>query len=349
MAVVGGQVTASEYNGFVSRVNAILGIGSGQTGYGYAISSSHVAGSGTVNITAAQWDQLAADINVASTHQTNAAGAMGDIQVGNIIGADASNTGSGSTVTRSATDTFSIDNPANNKGVNDFQDAITVIEGNAAAVDATKIANENKLLYTTSGLTYTSTWGSGGNTGIYCEVDVTFPGGYNCKTDAGANVAASTADNRRHFFNSGGKVRIFCQIANGNGSAKDNDWITLVSNAGTIIMDRTATTTTGSGTTTNIGFYDLTTSYQRIFTKNGSQAQYAENFLYVDAAIVGNNIVRFRVGFQDADTGDQTGSGPPQDEAVGGDARVNFAQTRATGGSINMLTPTYSVVRNLGP
>ena len=35
MAVVGGQVSASEYNGYVTRINAILGIGSGQTGYGF--------------------------------------------------------------------------------------------------------------------------------------------------------------------------------------------------------------------------------------------------------------------------------------------------------------------------
>lgn len=349
MAVVGGQISASDYNNYVTRINAILGIGSGQTGYGYPISSSHLAGSSTVDISVAQWTNLKNDINVASQHQSNADGAQGNIQLGNIIGADASNTGSGNTVTRATNDTFSIDNPANNKGVNDYGDAITVVEGAATTVEATHIVNENKLLYTTSGLEYTPSWGSGGDTGIYCEVDVTFAGGYTCKTDAGADVTAAATDHRRHFFNSGGKIRIFCEIANGSGSAKDNDWITLVSNAGTIIMDANNTTTTGSGTTTTIGFFDLTTTYQRIFTKNGSQAQYAENFLYVDAAIVDVNRVRFRVGFQDADTGDQTGSGPPEDEAVSGDARVNFAQTRATGGPINMLTPTYSVVRNLGP
>ena len=62
--------------------------------------------------------------------------------------------------------------------------------------------------------------------------------------------------------------------------AKSNDWQSMLSAMGTISMGYTATTATGSGTTSSIGNYDLTTSNQTIFRKPGSGV-YSANDYYV--------------------------------------------------------------------
>lgn len=366
MVAVGGNVNASEYNGFVTRINNILGIGSGQTGYGQSITSVHVADSNIKDIDNNDWELLRADINLANNHQSGSNTSINEIRAGNIIGADASNTTTGNSVTRSATDTFSIDTPDANKGVNDFGSAITTLETDPFTVDSGNLSAENKLAYTDTGMSYTSNWGSAGDLGIYLEFDVTFAGGYNCKTDAGVDTAATAADHRRHFFNAGGEIQIKSDIANGSGSQKDNDWNTLVGNTGTISMNHTRTTSSVGGTPASIGFWDLTTTYQTIFTKNGSQAEYAENYYRIRAKLQSTNAVRFEVLFQDADLGDQrpnndpggggaegvpatiTPAGPGEDEPVTADVRVNTAQLRPTG-AFSVPTPTHSTVRNLGP
>jgi len=366
MASVGSDIQASDYNGYVTRINDIMGIGSGNKGYGQAITSSHLAGSSVTDITNTQWNLLKADINIAHNHQFATDSSVGTINTGNIIGADASNTASGNSVTRDNSDNFTIVTPDANKGVNDFGAAITDLEAAPLTVDSGNLSAENKLAYTDTGMAYTSNWGSAGDLGIYLEFDVTFAGGYNCKNDAGADVAATASDHRRHFFNAGGEIQIKSDITNGNGGQKDNDWNTLVGNTGTISMSSTTTTSTISGTPEAVGFWDLTTTYQTIFTKNGSQAEYAENYYRIRAKLQSTNAVRFEVRFQDADTGDQrpnsdpggggaegvpatvSPTGPAVDEPVTADVRVNTAQLRPTG-AFSVPTPTHSVARNLAP
>ncbi len=63
MVSVGGNVEATEYNDYVARVNAILGIGSGRGGYGVAMANTGLAVVGTTDITAAQWAGLRTDLN----------------------------------------------------------------------------------------------------------------------------------------------------------------------------------------------------------------------------------------------------------------------------------------------
>ena len=366
MVAVGDNVNATDYNGFVTRINDILGIGSGNKGYGQAITSSHVADSNVTDITNTQWNLLRADINLASNHQTGADSSINQINAGNIIGADASNTTTGNSVTRDDSDNFTIVTPDANKGVNDFGSEITDLEADPLTVDSGNLSAENKLAYTDTGMAYTSNWGASGDLGIYLEFDVTFAGGYNCKDDAGADVEATASDHRRHFFNAGGEIQIKSDIANGNGSQKDNDWNTLVGNTGTISMGSTATTSSIGGSPAAVGFWDLTTTYTTIFTKNGSQAEYAENYYRIRAKLQSTNAVRFEVLFQDADEGDQrpnsdaggggaegvppnvTPQGPAVDEPVTADVRVNTAQLRPTG-AFSVPTPTHSVARNLGP
>ena len=62
----GDTITASDYNGFATNVNTIIGTGSGTSGYGLSEISSISAGD---TITAAQWNSLLSGLQKAATHQ----------------------------------------------------------------------------------------------------------------------------------------------------------------------------------------------------------------------------------------------------------------------------------------
>lgn len=341
----GSTINSNDYNDLVGRVNTIMGIGSGQTGYGQAITASTVGGSSTVNITAAQWDNLRTEIDKAYRHQTGSNTGIGDIAVGNAIGASAS------TVGTSYLEGNTLD--AANKGVNDYDSAVTTIESSPLSFNAALTVIETKLVGSNAsspvydaGLRFTSNWQY-----VQGEVDVTFAGGYNCKTNAGADVAATAADHARHFFNAGGAIIFNPSLGTDSpDSLKERDWRDLLADAGDIYFAATATSHTGTnGTSTAVGFHDLTTSYQLIFSAGGGgiSGKYAENRFRIYAKTQTAGVVRFRIDYDDLDTGDQTGTGGPQDENVTADVYMDISQRRASGsGEVTSVTPTYSTPTN---
>ena len=84
-----------------------------------------------------------------------------------------------------------------------------------------------------------------------------------------------TADAARYFFNSGGQIR-FSGSNVGGTTDLSAIWAALLAQMGTIKMDASSTTYTGSGgsITNNIGYYGLTTSYQEIFIHYGTGGAY---------------------------------------------------------------------------
>lgn len=338
MVSVGDNVAVTEYNDYVARVNLILGIGSGKKGYGVAMANTGQAVAGTTEITAAQWAGLRTDINLIHSHQLNTTTSIGEINSGNIIGADESNVGTGSTVLRdNPTDTFTIVNPDANKGVNDFGPTLPAIEADPETVHAGHLSVESKITPATSGATYVASWSGT----LTAEVKITFAGGYTCKDNAGASVTATNDDHRRHFFNTGGEIRFSSAMANGTGT-KSADWTAMLTNTGTVTLKNSATTTTGTATVgSGFGNEDLTTSYQTIAQKFGSDVLYAENNFKVEAKLDGSGNIIFKFNWIDADTGD-----PGTDEAVDGDVNLTMSQVRATG-PITILDPTYTFQQNI--
>ena len=333
MVSVGGNVEATEYNDYVARVNAILGIGSGRGGYGIAMANTGLVVAGTTDITAAQWAGLRTDLNLIHSHQSNAATSVGEIITGNIIGADVSNVGTGSTVLRDASDAFTVVNPDVNKGINDFSGLFAAIEADPETVFASHLVLESKITPATGGASYTSSWQS-----LTAEVNVSFAGGAVCKNNAGANVTATGDDHRRHFFNTGGEIRFSTAGTNGSGT-KDGDWSTMLSNFGTISFKNSTTTTTGTATVgAGFGSEDLTTSYQQIAVKFGSDSLYAENSIKVEAKHNNSGVITFKFSWTDADSGD-----PFTDETVNLDIDLTMSQVRCNG-PISIVTPTYAFV-----
>jgi len=89
-------------------------------------------------------------------------------------------------------------------------------------------------------------------------------------------------DETRYFFNSGGAFLLSLSLTGGS-TGNANNWANLFSNIGTITFDFDDTNYSGSGgSPTAIGYYDLTTSYQNIFTATGTGA-YTDNDLIIRA------------------------------------------------------------------
>ena len=92
----------------------------------------------------------------------------------------------------------------------------------------------------------------------------------------------SSADAARAFFNTGSNLKFsasFEDYTNDSSLLVNQSWDTLLTNMGIISFDATSTTNTGTGIAQNIGFYDLTTTNQLIFTKfvEASNPSYVPN------------------------------------------------------------------------
>ena len=333
MAVsVGDIIYASNYNDLQSRINNILGNGSGQTGYGQTLASSQVTAN-TDLVTAAQMEDMRDDLNRAYQHQFNTAVPLNEIFTGNIIGADNSNpTTTVGTGSSGLTDTT--------KGFNDYLAVMTTLEAAPFTRDVNQMTPESA-----TSSTRTTAW----NGSVTHEFTVTF-------TDY---------DHRRHFFNAGGEVWFTASLTGGTSTTsgtKDYDWSQMISNMKTVVFNHSSTNSTGTGVGTAIGNYDLTTSYQTIFTKAGSAAVYAENQYRVRARHeyatpaegvtdpTNYRVIRFLIEFRDLDTGDQRPPSPPdagfigpaEDEDVTGTLTSTVRQLRATGVYVAVPTPSYS-------
>ena len=309
MAVsTGDNITAAQFNSLQSRVENVMGTGSGDSGYGQTLSSAQVAVTDTVQAT--DMINIKTDIDKANNHQIGSNSSISAIAVGKVIGADAT----GDT-TASLTDTTG--------GFNDYETAVGVIETNKLSIDS-------------------------GNSSVESAISSQRTTNWNGIITHDFNITFSDANQRRYFFNAGGEIRFSASRAGGSSYSKNTDWTNMLSNMGTIKFGRTDTTCTGTGTTTTIGNSDLTSTYQTIFTKDGS-GNYAENQYEVQArysTVDGQDkVLQFTVRFEDNDAGDQQGGylpGAAVDEDVSGTITSTIQQLRATGSNVQVTTPSYT-------
>jgi hypothetical protein len=215
-----------------------------------------------------------------------------------------------------ATDVIEDSNSVNKKGVAQFENLTTTLE------------NEKFLIDTNQGTAEAAIQGQ-------YTVD------WNGQLDHIVNVTFTDTDHARQYFNAGGEVRMSANIAFVGTEAKTINWATILSNMGTVKFNYTATSSTGSGTGSAIGYHDLTTSYQAVFDKAGS-GQYTENHYIIE--VKGNtapnpDILTFRINFNDDDP---TDPGTPTDEDVLGTLTSVITQFRATGVNVSVPTPTYA-------
>jgi hypothetical protein len=151
-------------------------------------------------------------------------------------------------------------------------------------------------------------------------------------------VTFTTANARRNFFNSGGQIRFSAALNSGTG-AKSSEWAALLSAMGTIIFDY-QNTTANSGTASGIGNFELTSSYQTIYTKVGSGTYSDSSYTIAARGDIASNVITFEISFSD-------GQNNVTDEPVIGTIVSNISERRATGPYVEVPTPTYSPITSL--
>jgi hypothetical protein len=313
--VIGSAIEASDYNSIRDTVDAVYGTGNGsEIGYGQALSSPEKSVDDL--ITAQDLIDLFTDMYNARVHQIGlpAPGlsypglAFNPPQTGNLIGveqagASVSDPGVANDITA---------------GLDDF------VAAAAELLPDENLANNPSMTTTSFSSSVRSTsW----NGAITHEFTLTF----------------SSADQRRYYFNTGSDIRIAGLLASAGSSLKNNDWRTMLSSMGTIIMNSDTTLVTGSGTTSAIGNYDLTTSFQTIFTKPGTGV-YSDNTYTIQASAPTTSQIRILITFNDGDIGELPA--PRIDEDVSG-VLYSTASVRYANGTVAVSSPGYSVVSNL--
>ena len=111
----------------------------------------------------------------------------------------------------------------------------------------------------------------------------------------------------RAFFNAGGYINFSVNMSgnfNSFSSVKDGTWVEMFSKMGTITFDRSGTTLAqgSTGTTTNIGFFNLTNSYQTIFTKPAPSGNYSTN-AFVIVAQANSGVLTIQLQYNDTSVG----------------------------------------------
>ena len=298
------EITAARINNLQSRIELILGNGAGQNGYGQSLSSAQVSNAADV-ITAEDLNLIYADVLKARVHQVG----PGDLSVAqvvqnlNVIAEDESFFVDDSGVT-------SADPEGAKKGLSDFESLMSTIEADKAIVDSSQATLEPAISTVRS-----STW----NGLIYHEFIATF----------------SSADERRHFFNTGGEIRITSSNSS-SGTPKGLDWAQLCSSTGTIRFSANTTISTAGGGT-SIGNYNLTSNYQNVYNKVGSgvgSGIYAANTYTVKVRSDFETRITFRIEFNDLAVDNVI------DNNVDGILRSTRQHYRATG-DVAAIAPTY--------
>jgi hypothetical protein len=307
---VGEIITAARYNSMQAKAIAVLGNGSGNLGYGQRPVSTSVALTNTVN--ALHMQNLKSDLEKAYVHQTGSLPTLTNIVAS----------------TDEITDTVY----AQYENISTFVYA----EINRFALDSSQATVENKL-----SSQRVSAWGGASQPQtVRHEFTVTFTGGYTVINSDGTSGTATAADHRRHFFNSGGEIRIVPSISSPPSStSKFIDWQNLLQSIGTLRFNYT-TVTASSGISSSLGNFDLTSTYQTLYTKSGTSVYTGNTFVVKAKGAQTSGVVTFLVEFTD-DLSNNV------DEPVEGTLLSSISQYRATGSYVSVPSPVYQTIQSL--
>ena len=264
---LGGKIRASDYNGFADDINEIVGIGAGDSGYGQdQLVIPHVT-SGTI-INASHMQLLLTALKYAGRHQ-------------------------GTTI-NSPLDSSDPDFPTAGKLIeiiSDLEVDISTVRSNKLNFDIAQMtAESNKIssskTYDVPGAGAVHTWS--GN--VFYEFSTIF----------------ANSNDRRHFFNSGGEIRLDTSLTGVDVSHKQStDWATMFTNVGILKLSHNVIESTGGVGTPAGGFTSLTSSYAKIYEKtggDGSSGYYTNNKFEVHARLNGSNAIDIKLEFYDAYT-----------------------------------------------
>ena len=193
MPAVNSVIVQADYNSIRNKVIAVLGNGSGNSGYGQQARIVSTAVAEGTKVTINEWANLRFDIINAYKHINGSNPTTAVVSEGNTIRYTSSFT----------PDTGTLDVPQ--KQYDDWADNITTNRFTIGAGESSTTAA------TTS--SRTTAWVS------QCECVIQF--------------YWDNANDARYWFNSGGKIRISAARSGGAGTAQNTSWTSLLSAAGT--------------------------------------------------------------------------------------------------------------------
>lgn len=277
MTFIKGQLlTAASLNQIRTTINNVLGIGSGDSGYGQDVSLPNAIPVGQV-VTAALFDSLRADMARCYIHQQGVAPSDVDAAAGTLNPPNLQDVAPGDLISANLLNQYL--NFSNSVSTN----RLTVAESTQITDLATPInlyASNNTLTSAWNGIRifdFTLSWAG-----------YTTPGG----------VSITAANHRRVFFNAGGEITLRATRSGGSSTSKNTSWTNLLTNAGTFRFNRTTLGT-------------LTGSFSEIYATTVGSGVYAENRYAIYALAPNTSSVRFRMVFNDLDTGDRPVPSPP--------------------------------------
>lgn len=313
MVATGTIIAASDFNTIQSLVNQVLGVNAGGALYGYGQNVSSAQVSQYAKITVTQWNNLRTDILRCRQHQT---------------GTDLS---------------ASLTTPNTTIKLDHLDREAYLAMMQTAALDANRLITPPGTpiaqgvfanVLSTGNQVKTTPW----NGTITQTVTVTFPG-YTLTSGT-----VSGADHARCFFNAGGHFEISSSLTGGTSATagtKDNSWATLLSGMGTIYLNRTNTTCTGTGTTYAVGWSTLTSVDQQIFQKDVGSG-YTPNRYRIFAKAPSASQVIFTIYWEDLSVGTPFPNANPAwdvDENVTGTLTSIVGVWRPTGTNVTISAP----------
>ena len=245
--------TAGDFNTIQAIASKVLGAPVDATptfGYNQTVLSVSVplSGSGDARIYQNNWANLASDLIKARVHQT------GDINIGNSL---------------LVPTTSNIISEAFRKNYYDFAQLV-LTNANSVAANMTTTAN----------------------IGTAARATV-----WNGNIQSTATIDFGSTAGARAFFNAGGYITVACTLTGSFGtksSSKDNTWSGMFGAMGTVYLGPNSTYTSGgvvssgyTSTPTNIGFFQLNTGAQTIFTQTPPSGAYAANSFKIRAYLDG--------------------------------------------------------------
>jgi len=334
MAGRGTRATATDFNNIQSTVSSVMGLGSGQTGYGQAVASSPVAAGSVISTT--QWTNIRSDMSKARQHQTNVAVVDGPASV-------SANRGSPFQTLQVVTSSTTISE--------DIRDQYNQFSTGTSADKA--LANTGQLSAATapSGITNpisrAGTWGGASQAqSLSHSFTLTFAG------YTQGSLTVSAADHARCFFNAGGSVYITSSRSGTAATTKDTDWTNMLTGFNTLNFAGTSTSlisgsvNAGGTISSGTGFHSLTigAAGTTVLSQSSSVSVYAENRYLVSVSRPTASTLTFTITWQDNDIGDDTTPSDAfvnrVDESVTGSINSNLFVRRPNTANVDVPAPT---------
>ena len=312
-------ILASRYNTLRNQVNQVLGDSSTSAptyGYGQAFSTNSVVGTRSVStpsnadkISAQDYEDLYIDLIRVRSHQVGASVTINEFVVG--------------------------DYETNTINTDKVEEAyIAGLESLAANIATDRLTVDLNNLTITSLPSASST-----------RLGTSDAGGTSWNGEISHIFTISFANNteRRHFFNTGSEIRISARVDYTGSQAKTVDWQTILNAMGSISFKAEETfSNTSVGIGTSIGNYDLTSSYQLIYSRTGGSVYASNRYnIYAREYSTGNSssAIQFKVEFID---GTPSGGSTIDEQVVG---RFNsIVETASADSQVNINGTTHDAV-----